>query len=272
MKAICLLFLSAMAVMPVVAQDSSDANVRRQCKDIAVKLYPDLLSQNSDLLVLFGKMERVLKMRDSGLQELPEEPLVVAAAAANILKIQPNWSALNDSEKETAYYSMVDAMDFTTDLTVPKEAISQQTPQPSPNTLDPGPLADNTNASNHHGMDDLIPSAQDSSPTPLAPVDPSSLSQPPGLAAYHCYLFQTVVSQPEGSYGGRNDVLTSGPWAGLTTDEATAKAQVAWTQLPDAQKLAYEKIAEQTGDPIIQKREDDAAKPTQIIPGPIIEN
>jgi hypothetical protein len=93
-----------------------------------------------------------------------------------------------------------------------------------------------------------------------------------GIEAFHVYLYQTVVSFPIGSYARRNDVLTDGPWAGLTQDEAMTKAQQQWTQMSDDQKAPYEKMAQQTGDPILQKRADDAAKPAQFIPGPIIEN
>ncbi len=105
-------------------------------------------------------------------------------------------------------------------------------------------------------------------------VQANTQSRPTTVAAFHCYLYQTVVavSTLGGPRGGDAAVYLSGPYQGLTLDQATGDAQRKWAALSDDDKAKYEKMAEETGDPIEQKNATDASKPTQIIPGPIISN
>jgi len=75
------------------------------------------------------------------------------------------------------------------------------------------------------------------------------------IAAYHAYLFQTVVSLL------RTGRVMGGPYDKMTEDQATAYARQKWTTLSDQEKAAYEKMAEQTGDPIVEAKATAAANP-----------
>lgn len=75
------------------------------------------------------------------------------------------------------------------------------------------------------------------------------------VAAYHCYLYQTVVGL---LYMGR---VASGPYTNMTEAESTVYAQQKWAQMPESQKSAYEQMAETTGDPIAEKEAQAALQP-----------
>jgi hypothetical protein len=78
------------------------------------------------------------------------------------------------------------------------------------------------------------------------------------IAAYHCFLYRTVVSL---LYAGR---VTSGPYAKMSEAEATSHAQEEWDALPDDQKRAYERMAEETGDPIVEREHQQANEPVVL--------
>jgi hypothetical protein len=316
MKIIPLIFLSVAIAMPLAAQDATSSALRRTCTNIAAKLYPDVTNQNSDLLGLIAKMEKVLKVRDSGVFELDQEPLVVAAAAADILKIQPNWSALTDSEKETAYYSLADAMIFTHDFTA-KDAEASNQPSSPPTwkqgddlgtitttngtvysmaklqSVDPDgvtildsdggakisfeklspdlqkrfgydPQKANSYAQQQAYENQIDQLRQENAKLRqrlnMAADDAQAAQAAPkiGIEAYHCYLFQTVVSLL------RTGRVVGGPYDKMMEDEATAYAQQKWGTLSDDEKMAYEKMAQQTGDPIAHRDAVNASEPSTV--------
>jgi prefoldin subunit 5 len=79
------------------------------------------------------------------------------------------------------------------------------------------------------------------------------------IAAFHCYVYQTVIGS--GVYGGR---VTSGPYAKMTVDQATAYARQNWDVLPNGQKAVYERMAEETGDPITHQEEKESHEPVVL--------
>jgi hypothetical protein len=259
MKLLILACLLAMTVA-AVAQDSSAQNERLMIMDIAAKLYPDVSRQGSDLLGLIGKMERVLKMNDSSIFSLPQEPLIVAAAAANVLKIQPNWSALDDTEKETAYYSMADAVTFSNDFAPQHVASAPQNSTPISDNPNAG-LSLPPNEDTGHSMDEMA-----NNPAPSTPPSSGANLRPPGIAAFHCYLYQTAYAV---TFNPRHNTISSGPYGGMTQAQATAAAKRDWVTLPDDKKAAYEQMAETTGDPIVEweqhLRDDTPSASVEII-------
>ena len=88
------------------------------------------------------------------------------------------------------------------------------------------------------------------------------------IAAFHCYLYSVVDGMRMG-YNHNGGLLGEGPYAGMPPSEATVLAQQEWGKMSDEQKQAYEKMAEETGDPIT--RQDDKIKSIHSIPGPVIE-
>lgn len=204
-----LIVLLLVSGLPVCAQESDqDKELRQNCVSIAAKLYPDVLNRDSLIIAKIVQLQQIMKARNSTILDLPQEPLMVAAAAADVLKIQPKWSALSDEEKETAYYSVVDALAFARDLG-PAEAQS-------------APATNNE------------------------------------IAAFDCYLFE-LTSVTLGQHG-----YVSGAAKGYDKDGATAFAKQQWIQMPDDQKQPYEKMAQETGDPIAQQQATQANAPVPV--------
>ncbi len=66
------------------------------------------------------------------------------------------------------------------------------------------------------------------------------------VAAYHAFLYQKVVAFVQGG------VVHGGEYDRMMEDKATAYAKQKWITMSEDEKAVYEKIAEQTGDPIVE--------------------
>lgn len=181
---------------------------------MAVKMFPDVAVKDSQLNVIMEKMLWVLGKNDSQIAHLSCAPVVVAMEAADILKLQPNWKALSDQEKDEVFRDIRTSLVSTYDFSVAEAQANNR----------------------------------------QAPAAPAS----PGIAAFHCYLFQTVVGLE------RTGRVYSGPYQGMMDGEGTAAAQQKWLSMTDDEKAVYEKMAEETGDPIAQQQPADANAPVPV--------
>jgi hypothetical protein len=120
------------------AQDLRDSQV------LAVKLFPACADANSPLVKRMTEMFAVLHSNRSSLDGFCTEPLVVAVEAASTLKIEPQWSALSETERDHAFKAVQLALlmshDFSDGVGQPAIALTpavapsppSQLPQPHP--------------------------------------------------------------------------------------------------------------------------------------------
>jgi hypothetical protein len=75
-----------------------------------------------------------------------------------------------------------------------------------------------------------------------------------GIEAFHAYLYQTIGSAKWGSDG----IMHDGAYAGLNKAQFVVAAQQKWSEMSDDEKAAYEKLAQQTGDPYAAEEAKEA--------------
>ncbi|HEX4140458.1 MAG TPA: hypothetical protein VHY09_08935 [Candidatus Methylacidiphilales bacterium] len=226
------IFLLVLTLSVAHAQETSAQALRRTSVDITAKLYPDVLRDGSDLLASIDKIEKFLKAKNSSLYRLPQEPLIVAASAADILKIQPNWGALTDNEKQLAYYSIADAITYSQDLMVPLSTTARVGETP----FNPGSVEDaSPTTANHHTMDDVAGSGG------TAPSSSHNLD--PNLHEGYVYFYNSLANQSP-IYLGK---FQSGPYEGMTPKQLVNYAQQKWGSMAHDDQQAYEQKAETYG-------------------------
>jgi hypothetical protein len=227
------LILSLITIIGLVAQTSTDEfnQATRYYEDLAVKLYPDSSVAGSPLVNLMIKMDAAMKANQSRLYNFPSKPLLLAAQAASVLKIQPHWEAVTEGERNVAFNTMTDGLISSRDLTPPAVAQVQAAP---PKPFNPG------------SIDDAIASSKTVTPqVASAPADPNLKPTRNG----YLYFYNDLVNKSGDLMGQKNGpvIYRSGPMRGMTPGQGKAYAQQQWQALSTEQQIACEQNAQTYG-------------------------
>jgi hypothetical protein len=255
--------------LPAICQDNSQqitAEFERS-KVLAVKLYPDCTDANSALSKTITQMDLVAKANNSRLYDFAGKPLVYAIAAGASLKIQPNWCAVTEGERDEIFTMMVDGLVNTRDL---MGATASQT-EPAQNITNPGSAAprspanttDTQTAQQSFNPGSMNPENNTpGAPTPQAPAPSPAGDVHPTVAGFDCFFYE-LQTQSHGLWGrqGGPPTYRGGPLGGMDKGEATNYAQERWEQMSFDQQMVYENKASFYGDPIAQQQAAAAAHP-----------
>ena len=225
------LALSVAALSTLSAQTSTDEFNRevQYYEALTVKLYPDCAVADSPLVRMMNKIDAVMKANQSQIYYLSSKPIVEAAAAASLLKIQPHWEAVTEGEKNTAFDMITVGLLTSQDLKPP--TVTQSQP-PAQRPFNPGSMNDDATAA-------PAPAASASS----GATDPSIVPTRKGFL----YFYNNLVNQGAGMTGhGRGmdePKYKAGSLQGKTEGEGKAYAQEQWAQLSREQQMACEQNA-----------------------------
>lgn len=126
-----LLFLLLLALpfdsQPIHGDDFGNLIAASQA--LTVKIFPDAANANSPLEKLMVKMDRALTANNSNIARGSNETLIVAFAAAKILKIEPRWIALTQAEQADVISQITDSLLATNDFS-PDKLLGQSSPAP----------------------------------------------------------------------------------------------------------------------------------------------
>ena len=225
------LALSLAALNSLEAQTSTDEFNRevQYYEALTVKLYPDCAVADSPLVRMMNKIDAVMKANQSQIYHLSSKPIVEAAAAASLLKIQPHWEAVTEGERNIAFDMITVGLLTSQDL---KPTTVTQSQPPAQQPFNPGSMNGDATAA----------------PAPVASAsgeatDPSFVPTRKGFL----YFYNNLVNQGAGMTGhGRGmdePKYKAGPLQGKTEGEGRVYAEQQWAQMSRDQQIACEQNA-----------------------------
>jgi len=227
-----------LALRPLCAQETvQHFNQRLQLYEaLAVKVYPDCAVADSPLVKLMAKMDAALNANHSRLFNFASKPIILAAEAADILKIKPQWEAVTGEERDIVYDAVTDGLISSLDMTI--GPITAQTQSSAQRPFNPG------------SMNDDVTANSTTAPAPSGGTTDTNVV--PGKKGY--VYFYNLLKNQSGPYTDRNPsdrgfhhTYEKGPFAGMSEGEAQVYAQNQWGQLPRDQQVAYEQKGETYG-------------------------